>query len=68
MTTATALLNMIAAETGSTDKNEVITLAIGMLVKMGAPIEQAVDAILGAGAYKKLAEQVWTTLRAAQGL
>lgn len=65
MTNATALLNLIATEIGSTDKNEVITLAIGLLVKQGAPIELAVDAIMGEGAYKKLAEHVWTAMRVA---
>lgn len=65
MSNVTNLLNTIAAEIGSTDKNEVITLAIGILVKMGAPVDRATDAILGEGSYTKLAHKVWEDLRAA---
>lgn len=68
MTNAAKFLNLIAAETGCTDKNTVITLAMGVLVKSGVPVDVAMDTLMGEGSYKKLAAQVWTDLRAQQGL
>lgn len=61
----TTALNLIAAEMGTTDKEAVINVAIACLVKLGAPIDQAVDAILGAGEYKKFADKVWAHLQIA---
>ena len=66
MSNATALLNLIAAETGSTDKSACINAAIAMLVKAGASIDAAFDAVLGEGAYKNFAAQVYNELRARQ--
>jgi hypothetical protein len=64
MTNATNLLNMIAAKIGTTDKNLVISTAIAMLVKSGVDVAAAFDMIVGEGAYKKMAGEVWTELRA----
>lgn len=65
MTTSTEFLNTIAKATGSTDKNAVITMAMGMLVKNGVSGEVAMDYIFGEGAYKRFAGQVYDALRAA---
>ena len=59
-----ATLNLIAEKMGTTDKNAVISVAIACLVKSGATIDAAVDAVLGAGAYRKLADKVWETANA----
>ena len=64
MTTATALLNSIASELNTTDKTLCINVAMAMLVKSGATVEAAMDAIFGEGAYKEFAGDVWTALRA----
>jgi len=61
----TELLNTIATALNTTDKNLVINTAIAMLVKSGASIDKAIDAVCGAGTYDKLAHDVWTAARAA---
>lgn len=68
MTNAAKFLNMIAAETGCTDKNTVITLAMGVMVKSGVPVDVAMDTLMGEGSYKKLAGMVYDDLRAKAGL
>lgn len=40
-------------------KTQAISLKIAALVAEGATIEAAFDAILGAGAYEKLAGEIW---------
>ena len=64
MTTATEFLNMIAKEHNITDKNVCINVAIVTMVKSGVELETAFDMIVGEGAYKKMAGDVWTKLRA----
>jgi hypothetical protein len=64
MTNTTNFLNQIAAAMGTKDKTIVINTAVAMLVKSGVDLETAFDMIVGEGAYKKLAGDVWTALRA----
>lgn len=64
-TVTTEQLNKIAALLGTTDKTAVINVAIGTLVKAGMDVADAVDAVFGEGAYKRLAAQVYHSLRAA---
>lgn len=65
MTTATNLLNMIAEELNTTDKSLCINVALAMIVKTGVAVDAAFDLLLGEGAYKKFAGQVYDALRAA---
>ena len=65
MTAAANLLNAIAQETGSTDKNQCIGIAMQMLVKSGLTVDAAMDTLFGQGAYAKFAGQVYDQLRAA---
>ncbi len=61
-----AALNQIAALLNTTDKNLVINVAIKTLMDHGGmTVDQAVDAVLGEGTYKKLAGVVYDSLRAA---
>lgn len=55
-------LNQIAELLGTTDKNTVITFAIGTLVQAGINISEAFDAVLGAGAYVKFAGDLYHAL------
>lgn len=64
MTAATNLLNAIADELKTTDKNLVINVAMSMLVKSGVAVDAAFDLLFGEGAYKKFAGQVYDALRA----
>jgi hypothetical protein len=64
MTAATNLLNAIAEELNTTDKNLCITVALNMMVKMGVEVDAAFDLLFGEGAYKKFAGQVYDALRA----
>src|SRR5262245_9215998 len=64
MQVTTAQLNEIARMLNTTDKQLVINVAIGTLVKAGVDIKDATDAVLGEGAYTKLAHQVYDALRA----
>jgi hypothetical protein len=57
-------LNQIANLIGTTDRNLVINVAIATLVKSGVDIVEATDAVLGEGAYAKVAGQVYDALRA----
>ena len=57
-------LNQVASLLNTTDKNTVITVAIGTLVKSGIDLQVAFDAVLGEGAYMKMAGQVYESLRA----
>lgn len=56
-------LNQVAALLNTTDKNTVLTVAVGTLVKAGVDIKEAMDAVFGEGAYMKLAGQVYHQLR-----
>ncbi len=56
-------LNQVAALLNTTDKNTVLTVAVGTLVKAGVDIKDAMDAVFGEGAYMKLAGQVYHQLR-----
>jgi len=64
MNAATNLLNAIADEMSTTDKNQCINVALAMLVKTGVAVDAAFDMLLGEGAYKKFAGQVYDALRA----
>ncbi len=64
MSKATNLLNAIAAELNTTDKNLVISVALKMLVDAGAAVDEAFDSLLGEGAYSRFAGQVYDALRA----
>lgn len=57
-------LNQVANLIGSTDKNTVLTVALGVLVKSGVAIDVAMNAVFGEGAYEKLAADVWAAARA----
>jgi hypothetical protein len=50
------------------EKNALINAAIVAGLKSGLTIDQAVDAVMGEGSYKKIAAHVYHSLRAAQGL
>lgn len=60
---ALKLLNGIASECGLTDKTTCINVALSMMIKSGAPIDVAFDALFGAGAYKEFAGQIYHALR-----
>lgn len=64
MSKATNLLNAIADELKTTDKNMVINVALNMLVKSGVAVDAAFDMLFGEGAYKRFAGQVYDALRA----
>lgn len=64
MQVSAAQLNQMAALLGTTDRNLVINAAIATLTKMGMDIEAATDAVLGAGAYGRIAGMVYDQLRA----
>ena len=42
-----------------------ILRAMADLIAAGVPVDQAFDRVMGAGAYARLAGEVWETLRAA---
>jgi hypothetical protein len=65
MSKATNLLNAIADELKTTDKNLVIKVAMSMLVKSGVTVDSAFDMLFGEGAYKRFAGQVYDALRTA---
>jgi hypothetical protein len=46
-------------------RNAIIGLCIKTLVSSGMPMETAYDTIMGAGEYRKLADNVWETLQVA---
>lgn len=64
MTKAANLLNAIAEELKTDDKNVVISVAISMLVKSGVAVDAAFDLLFGEGAYVRFAGQVYDALRA----
>lgn len=64
MTKAANLLNAIAEELKTNDKNVVISVAISMLVKSGVAVDAAFDLLFGEGAYVRFAGQVYDSLRA----
>lgn len=64
MTTASYLLNKIAAALNTTNKTVVINTAVAMLVKQGLPVQKAIDLIMGEGAYREIVGQVYEALRA----
>ena len=64
MTNAANLLNAIAAELNTTDKEMVINVALAMIVKTGVAVDAAFDLLLGEGAFKRFAGQVYDALRA----
>lgn len=49
-------------------KNALINTAIVANLKSGMDIVEAVDAVMGKGAYKRIAGMVYNQLRAKQGL
>lgn len=57
-------LNKIADILNITDKNTVIQVAIATLVKSGVDMQDAMDAVLGKGAYLKMAGAVYDKLNA----
>jgi hypothetical protein len=59
---------MTFATLSTAEKNALINTAIVAGLKSGLTIDQAVDAVMGEGAYKKIAGIVYHQLRAAQGL
>lgn len=59
------MLNQLAALLNTTDKNLVISVAIKSLIEQGLTISAAYDAVLGAGAYGKMGNQVYDELKAA---
>ena len=63
MTITAEALNKIATALNTTDKNTVLTFAVGTLVKSGIDIKDAMDAVFGEGAYMKMAGQVYRQLR-----
>jgi hypothetical protein len=65
MSKATNLLNAIAAELNTTDKNLCINVAMSMLVKSGVAVDEAFELLFGEGAYKRFSGQVYEALRAA---
>lgn len=52
----------------ATTKNEVIRLLILQKMADGMPAPEAIDAVCGAGTYKRLAGDLWAKLREQQGL
>lgn len=50
--------------TEMTNKNQIITARIAAKLAEGMTIEQAIDFVLGAGTFKKLAGEIYDTLRA----
>ena len=58
-------LNKVAELLGTTDKNLVFNAVIHTLTLQGIEIDVAVDMVFGEGTYKKLAGEVYNTLRAA---
>ena len=65
---ALKLLNAIADELNTTDKNLCITVALNVLVKTGVEIDEAFDLLFGEGAYKRFAGLVYDALRAAPAI
>ena len=63
ITITAATLNKVAALLNTTDKNLVISVAIKTLVDAGVDLRDAFDAVLGEGAYMKMAGQVYHQLR-----
>lgn len=57
-------LNKIADILNITDKNTVIQVAIATLVKSGVDMQDAMNAVLGQGAYLKFAGSVYDELNA----
>lgn len=66
MTAVANLLNSIAAELNTTDKNLCINVALSMLINSGLTVGAAMDTLMGEGAYKNLAGHVYDALRAKQ--
>lgn len=64
MNKVTNLLNMIAEELNTTDKNLVISVAMSMLVKSGVAVDAAFEMLFGEGAWEKFAGNVYDALRA----
>ena len=62
-TQAADLLNLIAAELNTEDKNACISVAIKMLVDSGLAVNEAFDALFGEGAYLKMAGNIYHSLR-----
>jgi alpha/beta superfamily hydrolase len=58
------LLNAIAAEIGTNDKNIVISAAIAALMDQGLTIRAAYEAVFGAGAFDQMAGNLYDAMRA----
>jgi hypothetical protein len=48
--------------------NAKISEAIVTLIANGIGTEQAIDTVLGEGTYKRIAGEIWTAMREAEGL
>jgi hypothetical protein len=59
----TALLNQIANQIGSEDKNLVISVAIKSLIELGMSIKNSYNTVLGPGAYEKMAGEIYDKLK-----
>ena len=57
-------LNLALVETGCT-KEQAISMVISTLVDAGISMQQAMDAVLGAGTYQKIADSTWKALQPA---
>lgn len=62
------LLNAIAAELNTTDKNLCISVAISMLVKSGVAVDAAFELLFGEGSFKEFTGSVYDALRAKAGM
>ena len=63
MKITTSQLNQIAALTGITDKNVIISIAIKTLIETGLPVRSEYDAVLGDGAFKKMANDIYDSMK-----
>jgi hypothetical protein len=63
MTALTAQLMQIAQPKTQADKFAVVSFAIANMVKMGIPLDRALDAVLGDGTFAEIAADVYTALR-----
>lgn len=57
-------MNQVAELIGTTDKNVVISAIIKTLVDAGMAVSEAFDAVMGQGAYVKMAGNIYGELRA----
>ena len=58
------VMHMKTNTTPNENKNQTISARIAVKLSEGMTIEQAVDFVLGAGAFQKLTGEIYDTLRA----